>query len=773
MKNSMPFLTALLLLLASAAQGQGLIVTDQPVADLPDRRFLPRPPRPIDRFLPIEIRESDIKTQISGQFAATTITQTLYNPSRRSVQGFFLFPVPKDSRIDSFSMEIDGELTEGELLDAKKARKIYEDIVRRTLDPALFEYCSQGLFKIRIFPFEPCKTKQIRFRYTQLLPKDGNLISYNLPLKQRQHCLAPGDKTGAKFSLDISLAAPRRTRFKTVYSPSHDIAIDYEKGKGAASVKLSNPKESPVADFQLVFSTSSLNEEKTPVSAEFFTYFEEPGSKDGHFLLLISPQVWRGDTERKIQPKDVVFVLDSSASMRHGKLEKAKEGLVFCLDSLNPNDRFQVVRFSTDTETLFTSLVLATKKNVKKAGKFAGEIKAIGGTAVEEALTVAVDSLAGTPNKDNRPRQIVFITDGQPTLGETDEKRLVAEVERRLQEVREKARVFSFGIGEKINTHLLDLLARETRGHAQFALPAEDIELKISRFYSRFAEPVFSDLTLKIEGAERIQARTPKFLPDVFRGDQLVVLGQLKKQSDVGKVVVKGRFLGENKTITFPVAFSHKGKSLQFIPRLWAVRRVGWLLEQIRLNGASAELKDEVTALARQYAIVTPYTSWLILEDEARRNVPMTNRSLRDIETAPMTRSTLEGAADAFSQRKSGGDALASAASEADLKRAQNIAAQSRAMHRSKLPLSGRAPNLQVEPQSCLINGKSFYLNSGQWIDSAAQSLSPDAPVRQIKFASDSYFAFLDKHPAASKWFAAGANLRLAITDSEIIEIIH
>ncbi|MDF1751366.1 MAG: VIT and VWA domain-containing protein [Verrucomicrobiales bacterium] len=771
MKKILGLLSAILL--SSNLMGQGLIITDQPVIGLPPHRIFPRPPRPIDRYLPIQVKRSDVETSIKGQIATTTISQTLYNPANRRVQGFFLFPIPNDARIDSFAMEIDGELTEGELLDSDKARKIYEDIVRRTLDPALFEYSEQNLFKVRIFPFESCSTKEIRIKYTQLLPKDGNLVNYTLPLKSREHCLTPDKKAAGKFNLEVSLDTPKDQRFRTIYSPSHDISVEFNDKKNKATVTLADKAASPVSDFQLVYSTAPSDKETPPLTTEFFTYYDKDKKDEGHFLVLVSPQVWN-DAPLAPQPKDVVFVLDSSASMRDGKLDKAKEGLDFCLDSLNPDDRFQIVRFSTDSETLFKSLVPATKENLTRAGDFIKTIKAIGGTAVEEALSVAVDSLSATKNEDNRPRQIIFITDGKPTLGATDEKVLVKGVQRQLADAEVKARVFSFGIGAKINTHLLDLLARETKAHTQYALPTEDIEHKISRFYSKFAEPVFSDLSIDITGADWIRALTPKNIPDVFRGDQLVILGRFKKSNENGELTLSGNFRGKETTFTYPFSFAGGGKQNQFIPRLWAVRRVGWLLEQIRLNGESDELKDEVTSLAREYAIVTPYTSWLILEDEAKRGVPVTNRSLREFDATPMARRELRTKADAFAYEKSGDEALAAAASEADFKSASNIAAQSRAMKRSNYSAAAPAPGaVQIEPETQLINGKTFYRNSDQWVDSDSQALGKDTPVRQIKFGTDEYFTFLRNNPQASQWFSAGNNLRLAFSEKEIIEIIN
>lgn len=763
-------LTCLLgaLLLTPLIQAQGLILTDEPILVVPRPPVFPRPPRPIDRYLPIENRKSEVETEIRGQVATTTITQTLYNPADRRVQGSFLFPLPENARIDSFAMDIDGELTEGQLLDASKARKIYEDIVRRTLDPALFEFCNQQLFRIRIFPFEPRQSRQIRIRYTHLLNRDGELASYVLPLRQREHCQQPSD---GSLQMKVSLIAGDGQKFRSLYSPSHDIDTRFEDGKKKATVKLSSSAAKTTSDFKLYFSSEPLDAAAEPVTTEFLTFFENATSGSGHYLLLLSPSLWKTDKADEYQPKDVIFILDSSASMRDGKLDKAREGLQACIDFLNPEDRFQVIRFSTESETLFDRPVKARKKNVRKAREFIDGIRAIGGTAIEDALSLAVENLSATSAPDHRPRQIVLITDGRPTLGETDEKVLVRNLEKQLEEAGENARVFSLGIGADINTHLLDLLARETRAHAEFALPNEDIETKISQFYLKFAEPVLSNLSLELSGADRFHAQSPKVLPDLFRGDQLVVLGRFDaKPGTGGQLKLTGQFRGEAVTIESPVSFSKSGRLNRFIPRLWAVQRVGWLLEQIRLNGESRELIEEVTTLARKYAIVTPYTSWLILEDEAKRNVPMSYRSLPTLERAPAVREELNRRAVAFSSAKSGGDALASAASESDLKKAKNIAAQTRAITRSNYAGPGKAGRV-AEPVSRVINGKSFYLNSGQWIDSTTQALAPETPVRRIKFGTDSYFEFIRTHPSTNQWLSTGHQLRLNLNNNEIIEI--
>ena len=476
----------------------------------------PIPPRPIHRFLPLELKEVKIAAKIRDQVAQTTLEQTFYNPSNRRVEGTYIFPIPENAEIESFKMEINGNMTKGEILNAKKAKEIYEKIVRESKDPALMEYSDKAIFKIRIFPIEPKKEKKIKIKYKELLKKDGRMNAYKFPLRAEKFLTKPVNQISLKISIDSE------NELKSIYSPSHKIDIERE-GKKSALLSYKEKDILPENNFEILFSTHQ--DDESSIGFDFITY-KEKGNETGYYAMLISPGNWRPDT---LIPKDVIFVLDSSGSMRVKKLDQAKAAINFCLKSLNKTDQFEIMRYSTETESLFGNLKSANKKNLNLAKDFIQKIEAGGGTAIEEALLEAIKTSTPKNVKDSkRPRQIIFITDGRPTIGETRTDKIIDRIIKTHHPTKKNTRIFSFGIGTDINTKLLDLISQKTKASTEYVLPEESIELKISRFYSKVAQPVMTNISIKNESSVRLSEEYPKDLPDLFKGDQLVTLGRYK-----------------------------------------------------------------------------------------------------------------------------------------------------------------------------------------------------------------------------------------------------
>src|SRR5213594_3801668 len=310
-------------------------------------RLWPVPPPRIYQFCPLEVTRHQASVRINDQLAATSIDQEFFNPNDQRIEGTFLFPVPKGAQIKKFTMEIDGRPVEAELMSADKARSIYEDIVRKARDPALLEYASQDVFKVRIFPIEPRAKKRVSLSYSQLLKSDSGLIDYSYPLNT--------EKFSAKPIPDVSLKVEVETKrpLKSIYSPSHNVEIK-RHGGNRATVGFEAKDVKADTDFQLFFAP-----EADDIGVNLMTY--RTGSDDGYFLLLASPGIDAKET--KVMPKEVVFVLDTSGSMAGKKLEQAKKALLFCVENLNDSDRFEVMRFSTETEPLFNQLTEASKAN--------------------------------------------------------------------------------------------------------------------------------------------------------------------------------------------------------------------------------------------------------------------------------------------------------------------------------------------------------------------------------------------------------------------------
>ncbi len=750
---------------APQARADGLIIVDE-AHWLPHPHPRPQPwPHPPRPYTPLEVTYHHVSVKIDGQIATTSVDQEFYNPNHQQLEGTYLFPIPRGAQIDKFTMDIGGKMVEAELLPAAKARAIYEDIVRKLKDPALLEYADRDVFKVRIFPIEPRSNKRIKLSYTEVLKSDAGLVNYTYPLNTEKFSAAPVKNV----SIKVELTSDRP--LKSIYSPSHTVEIK-RHGSLRATVGFEENNVKPDTDFALYFAP-----EKNELGVNLLTY--KTGNDDGYFLLLASPGL---DTkEKRIVPKDVVFVLDTSGSMTGKKLGQARKALQFCVENLNDNDRFEIVRFSTEVEPLFDKLVTASSQNRDQAEQFIKSLKPMGGTAIDDALKKALD----LKSEKDRPFVVIFLTDGRPTIGETDENRILAAVKRADAG---RTRIFCFGIGTDVNTHLLDKITEETRAFSQYVLPEEDIEVKVSNFFAKIKEPVLANPTIKFTGDVRATKLYPSPLPDLFRGDQLVLVGRYSGKGD-SAVVLEGSADGKKQKLTYEVRFPRNADDHEFIPRLWATRRVGYLLDEIRLHGENAELRDEVTDLARRYGIVTPYTAYLIVEDEARRNVPLAMQSLPELSTDSVARKDaaanwsdfklerggskgVSGARYGFELKNAAAPAVAAASSVAEANRALDVdkyyvngglapaATAAPAEDQSKLRLA------QKSQQGQFVAGRNFYQNTrNEWVDENVQK-AQNAKRQRIQFNSKEYFAFAAKERRALPWLALGQNVQFVLDDT-------
>jgi Ca-activated chloride channel homolog len=720
----------------SLSHGDGFIVVERPIY-VPPIHF---------PFAPLEVTSHQVNVKIDGQVAITSIDQEFYNPNDQRLEGFYMFPVPKGAHIDKFSMEIGGKSVDAELLPADKARRVYEDIVRKMRDPALLEYAGRDLFKVRIFPIEPRSRKPIKISYTELLRSDAGTVTYLYPLSTEKFSARPIKNLSMK--IELKSAEP----LASIYSPSHKVEIKRD-GANRAVIGYESKDEKPDTDFQLVYSSDTRD-----VGLRLITY--KPDNDDGYFLLLAAPTV---SDETKPAAKDVVFVVDTSGSMAGAKFQQAQKALRFCVENLNADDRFEIVRFSTEAEPLFRQLVPADSDHRKRANGFIDDFKPIGGTAIADALQSA---LKVRQDKSDRPFVVIFLTDGLPTVGTRNPDEIVANIKKA-----SGVRIFSFGIGSDVNTQLLDQIAEGTRAFSQYVLANEDLELKVSNFYTRIKEPALTNLKLDLGGGVRTAKMYPTDLPDLFKGDQLVVAGRYSGAGDV-EAKLTGNVGGREQTFTYKLHFDDRKTTDNYVPRLWATRRVGFLLDEIRIHGETAELRDETTELARKYGIVTPYTAYLIVEDEDRRRVPLADRSMQSMSADVATRAEVAKAWTGFKEKKEDEDGVANARSQNAFKFAQQAPASITSGNSESLrgfaaagpaatPAAARLSH--YTQQSRFVNGRAFFQNGNQWIDSNAQNT---AKRQRVQFNSEEYFNILTKHPEAGPWLALGQNVVLTLDDT-------
>lgn len=715
------FLTAIL---ALPAFSQIIIIPEPP---------RPMPPRPQPGLFELELHKLKVDVEIDQGNATTTLDQIFYNPTSHQLQGEYMFPLPKDVVVKSFSMFINGKETRGELLDAEKARQIYEDIVRRFLDPALLEFSSQGLARMRVFPIQPRSEVRIVLSYQHALPEDNRTVAYTLPLSQNRQKVKE-----ASMRVRIKSAAP----LKAIYSPTH--AVDANRnGELEATIGMELEDNVLGSSFQLFFQTA-----RSLLDASLLTY-DDGAEQKGFFSVNLSP----GYTDQTaIAAKDVIFLVDASGSMAGEKMEQARKALQFCIGQLGAKDRFNVVRFSTEANRLFDKLVDADGEHKTRAVEQVKKMDAIGGTNVEEAFQLAMQDLAGRDAQ--RPLFLLFFTDGKPTIGETQIEPLLKRIEGfGLKDIR----VFTIGIGTELNAQLLDRLTEQTRGYRVYVGEKEDLEQKVSDFYLKIAHPVLTDIEWKIEGGVKASEVYPKKLPDLFRGETLALFGRYEGKGK-GRLALSGKLNGKPVSYDFDLDFPEKSTRFDFLPPLWATRAVGYLLEQIRLQGESKELKDEIVRLAKKYGILTPYTSYLIIEDEAMligQNRMRTDDAIFAPRMTEADRSRQNAEYnDAISQEGAG--SVRASDEFQQLNKSSNL--EEAQVAKSRMQYGGPNSTRNLADDVVRVQGRALYRNNGTWQD--AEWDGTQSKANQVQFNSPAYFQLLKDEPGVAPFLSLGQNVR-------------
>jgi Ca-activated chloride channel family protein len=708
--------------------------------------------RPIPGLFALQVNSMKVETRIKETAATTTLEQVFFNQTAHQLQGFYYFPIPENASIDKFSMFINGVETQGEVLDAAKARKIYEDIVRRSLDPALLEYYNQSLFRVKIFPIQPRSEQKIRMTYTETLQKENGTIEYTFPFGSTEN---QATKEIPEFSFKVSLETI--SKLKNIYSPTHETEI-IRKNDNKAVVGFEGNALKNAANFKLYFNTDN-----SKIGLSTLTYNDT--YEDGFFMLNLSPGI--GDAEEVIA-KDITFVVDVSGSMAGEKMEQAKKALIFCIANLNDNDHFNVIRFSTEANALYDDLKIANKENRKQASAYIEKLRPIGGTNIDEALSLAL----AKKKDDNRPDFVIFLTDGKPTIGETNEDQLL----KRVASYNPKnTRIFTFGIGTNLNTKLLDQLTEMTKAYRTYVLPSEDIEIKVSDFYTKVASPILTNITIKFDENFKVSELQPKSLPDIFKGSSMTILGRYAGSGN-GKIIVSGMVNGKEKTYTYNANFLKKNKENDFVSSLWAASTVGFLMDQIRLNGENKELIGEVVRLSKKYGIITPYTSYLILEDEAvsvRMNRLESRNQLLNNRVESAKAETLDEIAVTYnSGMRTNTGAVSVRASKLNQRLKQSKNATTIRIQEEELDYkteTGEVANLASDIRN--INGRAFYNNNNEWID-ANIPLHNDKnrKVNRVAFNSKAYFKLIVDNPEVVDFLALGRNVRFEL-NKEVIEI--
>ena len=713
----LPFIFVLVLLAVPArARADGIIIPDPPVCD---RAPCPPPPRP----LPMEqlvIRNHRVSVTIQDQVAVTHVDQVFYNPNDWTIEGTYIFPLPTDAAVNAFALWIDGEPVQGEVLDADQARQAYEEIVRTMRDPALLEYAGQGAMRARIFPIPPQGERRIELEYTQVLNAENGLVRYVYPLNTEKFSALPLEEVS--INLDVRTSSPIRA----VYSPSHQIAVSRE---GDFHIRAGYEEKDvlPDVDFALYYSIGESQ------AFHLLSYRDpsDPDDPDGFFLLMLAPQV---DQDAASIPKDVILVLDRSGSMEGEKFRQAQEALGYILRHLNSEDRFNIITFSTGVDSYAQKMRPAAEAS--EAISWVDRLSAEGSTDINRALLEATSQA-----DDERPVYLIFLTDGLPTEGVLDSQQILENLS---SAATSNLRLFAFGVGYDVDTFLLDSLAQAHHGSSTYVLPSERLDEILSGFYAKISTPVLTNLSLDF-GDLAIYDLYPDPLPDLFLGSQIIGVGRYR-QGGTADVVLRGEVNGAIQTFRYPqqafTSESRRGATLAVLPRLWATRKIGHLLNKVRLQGPDQETVDQIVRLSIRYGVVTPYTSYLVTEtplgaEEQERIAAEQFNQMQAMATAPA----------------SGRAAVEKAAGQGGLAGADSAA----------------APPVESADLVKIVGSRTYLYRDGIWSDTAYDPQTMQTV--KVSFLSEEYFALARSRAELAAAFALGEKV-IAISEGTVYEVV-
>ncbi len=659
-----------------------LAVTAAPVAAqgwIDVERRVATAPSPVVRV------SSHVQVTVDGRVARVEVEEQFRNRGGGIAEGTYLYPLPGEAVFDNFSLWMGNEEVRGEMLPADQARGIYEAIVRKLKDPALLTLEDHGLIRARVFPIAPGETRKVVLRYTQVLERSGDALRmrYAIGNRERVESVARGGGGAPGFAdaFTFDLAVENGGRLGTPYSPTHTLTT--ERHDGQVRVSLDPEANGDVEIF--------LPYRRGLVGTSLVTH--APPGEDGYFMLLVAPPA-SGETVSI--PRDLTLVVDVSGSMSGTKLTQAKAALREALGTLGTRDRFRLVTFSSGLHEFHDGWSAATPAIIAEARRYVDGLVAGGGTNIAGALDLALEA---NP-RDGRLPILVFLTDGLPSVGERAPEQIASGVSARIGD----RRIFTVGVGHDVNTYLLDRLAREGRGSAAYVPPEGDVEVAMGDLLGKLQHPALVNLRI-VNQPVQFDLTYPASLPDLFYGEELVILGRYHGTGN-GEVIIEGERAGRRERFTATATFPRREQKNDFLPKLWASRRIGELTRTIRLEGATPERIAEVRELGLRYGILTEYTSYLVQE-------PGSTLALQRRNTFPTAQS---GVTAPVPRDQTGTRAFNSAKASAEMSAAGSVAATDQAAERQLREMQAGVKDddaLQVRR----IGGRMFVLRDSVWTD--------------------------------------------------------
>jgi Ca-activated chloride channel family protein len=719
MTRTSALLAAGILLLTAPLQAGPIFVPGQLEGD----KFTPAPGVPCHCYT---IRFSTSNVTVDKDTATVEIEEVIDGPDKNVIPAICVIPLPDG--VNGASIRVTWGKTGSEprilrdatYLDSAKAQATFEAIARG------------GLTKILAYTGRPA----ILVPTVDLGGKGTISIAFSMQVKSTQgvHMLtcpmpAAGYAAGPVERAQINVHLTDKHPLRSIFSPTHTTTIT-RKTPTEATATVKADRWTGMDDFRLFWAADA-----DALGLRVLAY-RATDKEDGYFMLLGNPAGASPSAERAVL-KDVIFVMDTSGSMRGEKIEQARAALDYCIQHLDKTDRFNIVTFGTDVKTFENDLVGATPENLKAARVFIEDVIAHGQTNISGALQKA---LAGKV-APGRERIMIFVTDGAPTVGERSPEKILEQVKK----LNAGTRIFVMGVGNDVNAHLLDQLAELTDGSSEYFAPKEELDAKVAVLFDRLSHPMLSGVKVSFgeSGARQV---LPSKVPVLFKGSEIMMVGRYKnggKHTFEIAGTLAGKAVKYTCAADLPPA---RGEvSAEFLAPLWAARQIGYLLQEIRLRGPNKELIEEVVRLSKQYGIVTEYTEFIASAGPGAKAGEIVAEAGKRIAMARAEQSGQWAVNQAQNDRQLQNRAVAGGAAN---------------VYRDRRGKESVSNNIN------LIGQRVFYLQEGQWVDAEEAGTRK---TRVVKLLSPEYFDLLKKDPMFAKAQQLGWALSINVGAERIV----
>ncbi|HEU4433399.1 MAG TPA: VIT domain-containing protein [Pyrinomonadaceae bacterium] len=561
----------------------------------------------------LSLQVMNVDVLIDNQHARVRVMQIFDSHSSQILEGKYLFALPQTASIFDFAVWDADVRIPGVMMEKRRANKVYSEIKQQQVDPGLLqqddEHEGRSAFSAKVFPIPAYGTKRIEIEYTEVLPVDGLASHFTFPLKpsfgdpQRveefnlhlhvlnDYPIAPINEDKRAYPLAVTKSEP--TEFEADFHASglelkDDFSFDY---------RINVPE-----------STLSFTTYRAPEQISAYD-LRDPAlaaqNPNGYFEARAIFNQNSGTNAANKQPRNVILLLDTSLSMYGEKLKRAVEALDYFLNSLSPQDHFDLVLFNEETYAFSPAPLPATPDNVERALAFIRNSMLGSGSDVRKVLEKAAELSSQFPQGE---RSIVLVSDANPTLGTRDLKQILKTLPP--NNGVNSTRVFAFGLGSDANGTLLEELAKTGHGYSARARETEDITTALKIFFDHVGSTSIENSRLASNDTSNLYQvyATGDYS---FDGSSLAFVGRYRKPSPQATITVTGQFGTETIRLSRDVVLPELADIHSHLPRVWARARVEALLREMDLNGEREDYISEIIRLSQKYRFVTPYTAFI------------------------------------------------------------------------------------------------------------------------------------------------------------------